>query len=72
MIPQYIACKNGFMEPEYIFPELEKVLGSTYGVVVYQEQVIAIATELAGFSEGAADNFRRAIGKFLPLRMVTF
>lgn len=63
MIPQYIATKNGYMEPEYLFPELKQILEPTFGILIYQEQVIQIATKLAGYSEGEADLFRRAIGK---------
>ena len=62
-IPQYVACKNGYTEPEYLIPELEPILKNTFGVIVYQEQVIRIAQDLAGFSAGAADKFRKAVGK---------
>lgn len=62
-IPQYIACKNGYSEPEYLFPQLEPILNNTFGIIVYQEQVMRIATDLAGFSMGQADKFRKAVGK---------
>ena len=64
---KYAHRKNGRQPIEPIHPELaealEPVLGETYGLIVYQEQVMAIAQVLAGFSLGAADNMRRAMGK---------
>ena len=64
---KYAHRKNGRQPIEPIHPALasalESVLGETYGLIVYQEQVMAIAQELAGFSLGAADNMRRAMGK---------
>jgi DNA polymerase-3 subunit alpha len=64
---KYAHRKNGRQPIEPIHPELaealEQVLGETYGLIVYQEQVMAIAQVLAGFSLGAADNMRRAMGK---------
>ncbi len=64
---KYARRKNGREPIEPIHPELaealEPVLGETYGLIVYQEQVMAIAQVLAGFSLGAADNMRRAMGK---------
>ena len=62
-IPLFIERKHGREETVYKFPQLEKILGSTYGIAVYQEQVIQIAIELAGFSVSEADNLRRAMGK---------
>lgn len=62
-IPRYISVKNGYSDPDYLFPELKPILEETYGVIVYQEQILRIAIELAGYSEGASDLFRRAIGK---------
>lgn len=63
----YALRKNGLQEVDYIHPELNKVLepilGDTYGLVVYQEQVQLIAREMAGYSLGEADNLRRAMGK---------
>ena len=63
----YALRKNGRQPIDYIHPALaealEPVLGETYGLIVYQEQVMAIAQVLAGFSLGAADNMRRAMGK---------
>jgi DNA-directed DNA polymerase III (polc) len=58
-----IAVKNEGKEPEYITPELEPILGKTYGAIVYQEQVMQIFQDLAGYSLGAADNVRRYMSK---------
>ncbi len=62
-IPKFIACKAGLEEPDYLHPMLEDVLKETYGVIVYQEQVMQIAQILAGYSLGEADLLRRAMGK---------
>ena len=62
-IPIYNDCKNGFRKPDYIHPTLEPILKSTYGIIIYQEQVMQIAQILAGFSAGEADILRRAMGK---------
>jgi len=62
-IPSYIACRHGREEPKYIHSSLEPILADTYGVVTYQEQVMRIATDLAGFSLGKADVLRWAMGK---------
>ncbi|MFX6994788.1 hypothetical protein ABTH99_18205, partial [Acinetobacter baumannii] len=53
-IPKYIACKHGREEPDYLHPWLEPVLKETYGVIIYQEQVMEIAKVLAGYSLGDA------------------
>ncbi len=63
MVDQFIECKHGRREVEYPHPLLENVLSETYGVFVYQEQVMQAAQVLAGFSLGAADMMRRAMGK---------
>ncbi len=63
MIEDFIARRHGRKTITYIHPRLEPILKETYGVIVYQEQVIRIATELAGYSLGRADLFRRAMGK---------
>ncbi|MBU0508377.1 DNA polymerase III subunit alpha [bacterium] len=63
MIPGYVRRKNGQEKIEYLHPKLEQLLKSTYGIAVYQEQVLAIARDLAGFSLGRADILRRAMGK---------
>ena len=62
-IPIYNECKNGLREPDYIHPSLKNILKSTYGIIIYQEQVMQIAQTLAGFTAGEADILRRAMGK---------
>ncbi len=62
-IPRYIACKKGEEEPDYLHPLLEPILKETYGIMVYQEQVMQIAQVLSGYSLGEADLLRRAMGK---------
>jgi len=62
-IPIYNDCKNGLKEPDYIHPILKNILKSTYGIIIYQEQVMQIAQTLAGFTAGEADILRRAMGK---------
>jgi len=62
-IPIYNDCKNGLKTPDYIHPSLEKILKPTYGIIIYQEQVMQIAQVLAGFTAGEADILRRAMGK---------
>jgi len=62
-IPIYNECKNGLRKPDYIHPTLEKILKPTYGIIIYQEQVMQIAQTLAGFTAGEADILRRAMGK---------
>ncbi len=62
-IPIYNACKHGEREPDYLHPKLEQILKPTYGVIIYQEQVMQIAQVLSGFSAGEADILRRAMGK---------
>ena len=62
-IPAFIDCKFGRREIDYLHPTLEPVLKETYGIIVYQEQVMQIAQILAGYSLGEADLLRRAMGK---------
>jgi DNA polymerase-3 subunit alpha len=62
-IDDYAARRHGRKTITYIFPELEAVLGETYGIIVYQEQVMRIAVEIAGFSLAKADTLRKAMGK---------
>ena len=62
-IPIYNECKHGKREPDYLHPKLELILKPTYGVIIYQEQVMQIAQELSGFTAGEADILRRAMGK---------
>ena len=59
----YNDCKHGKRKPDYLHPKLEKILKPTYGVIIYQEQVMQIAQILSGFSPGEADLLRRAMGK---------
>lgn len=66
MVEDFIKCKNGYQEIEYIHPLLENILKETYGVMLYQEQVMRVAGDLAGFSMGEADMLRRAMGKKKP------
>ena len=62
-IPIYNQCKHGEKEPDYLHPKIKKILQPTYGVIIYQEQVMQIAQVLSGFSAGEADILRRAMGK---------
>ena len=62
-IPIYNDCKNGKQTPDYLHPLLEEILKPTYGVIIYQEQVMQIAQKLSGFTAGQADLLRRAMGK---------
>jgi DNA polymerase-3 subunit alpha len=62
-IPSFIARKHGREEPDYIHPRLENLLKETYGVIIYQEQVMKIAEILGGYTPGAADILRKAMGK---------
>ena len=69
MVTDFINRKQGRQKIAYDTRELEEILSETYGVIVYQEQVMQIASELAGYSMGEADNLRRAMGKKLPEEM---
>ena len=62
-IPKYIERKNGREEVSYDLPEMEEYLKETYGITVYQEQVMLLAQKLGGFSKGDADVLRKAMGK---------
>jgi DNA polymerase-3 subunit alpha len=68
-IPKYIACKHRREKPDYLHPSLEPILSETFGVMTYQEDVMRIARELAGYSMGEADLLRRAMGKKIPAEM---
>ena len=68
-IPRYINVKHGREDPEYLHPMLEPVLAETNGVIIYQEQVMRIAQDLAGYSLGGADLLRRAMGKKIKAEM---
>ena len=62
-IPRYIRCKLGMEKIEYPHPSLEPILKETYGIIVYQDQVLRIVQAVAGFSLGQADILRKAMGK---------
>ena len=62
-IPDFIAGKNGEKTVEYLHPSLEPILRHTYGIAIYQEQIMNIARDLAGFTYGQADVLRKAVGK---------
>ena len=63
MVPQYINRKNGRENVVYDHPLMEEILKETYGVTIYQEQIMKISRALAGFSAGEADTLRKAMGK---------
>jgi DNA polymerase-3 subunit alpha len=63
MVEDFVQCKHGHKNIEYDHPILEPILRETYGIILYQEQVMKIAQEMAGFSLGEADLMRRAMGK---------
>lgn len=65
-IPTYIKRKHGDESIEYMHPKMEPILKNTYGIIIYQEQVMNIAKSLAGYSLGGADLLRRAMGKKIP------
>jgi DNA polymerase-3 subunit alpha len=62
-IPIYNDCKHGKIKPDYLHPKLEEILKPTYGVIIYQEQVMQIAQKLSGFTASQADILRKAMGK---------
>ena len=63
MIPDFINRRHGRVKISYVHPLMEKYLKETYGIMVYQEQVMQIASDMAGFTMGEADILRRAMGK---------
>jgi DNA polymerase-3 subunit alpha len=63
MVDDFIARYKGKKPVEYLLPEMEEILGSTFGVLVYQEQIMQLAQKLGGYSLGQADLMRRAMGK---------
>jgi DNA polymerase-3 subunit alpha len=69
LIPDYVRRKQGAECFEYVYPRLEPILAPTHGVMVYQEQVMQIAQVIGGYTLGAADLLRRAMGKKLPDEM---
>ncbi len=68
-IPVYCAVKAGEQEADYIHPELQAILEETFGVIIYQEQVMQIAQVLSGYTLGEADLLRRAMGKKIKAEM---
>ncbi len=68
-IPSYIKRKHGEEEPDYLHPLLEGILKETYGIMIYQEQVMQIAQVLSGYTLGGADLLRRAMGKKIKAEM---
>lgn len=68
-IPSYIRRKHGEEEPDYLYPTLEPILKETFGIMIYQEQVMQIAQELSGYTLGGADLLRRAMGKKIQAEM---
>ena len=69
MIPEYTKRMHGEKAVEYLFPDLEVILKETYGIIIYQEQVMQIAQAIAGYSLGEADMLRRAMGKKIASEM---
>ena len=70
LIPDYIAGKNKKKQVEYLHPKLKPILETSYGIILYQEQVMKIAQELCGFTLGEADVLRKAIGKKIKKLMM--
>jgi len=68
-IPSYINRKHGRERPDYLHPLLEPILKETYGIIIYQEQVMEIAKTLSGYTLGGADLLRRAMGKKIRSEM---
>lgn len=68
-IPRYIRAKHGQIQATYPHPDLEEILRETYGVIVYQDQVLLSVMKLAGYSWGEVDKFRKAIGKKIASEM---
>lgn len=66
MVEDFIKSKHGLKKVKYLHPMLEPILKDTYGVILYQEQVMRIASDMAGFTLGEADLLRRAMGKKKP------
>ncbi len=71
-IPQFIKAKHGEVEIRYLHPLLESLLRESYGVIVYQDQVLLIAVQLAGFSWGDVDKFRKAMSKKIREELVKY
>jgi DNA polymerase-3 subunit alpha len=69
MVEDYISRKHGLTKVEYLHPDIEELTRETLGVIVYQDQVLQIANQMAGYSLGEADLLRRAMGKKIPEEM---
>lgn len=69
-IPDFVARKHGDKKIEYDLPQMEEILTDTYGVTVYQEQVMLLSQKLANFTKGMADGLRKAMGKKLIDKMM--
>ncbi len=72
MVQDFIDCRHGRKQPEYLHPALEPILKETYGVILYQEQVMRIANRLGGFTLSEADSLRKAMGKKKPELMAKY
>ncbi|HAO64859.1 TPA: DNA polymerase III subunit alpha [Candidatus Taylorbacteria bacterium] len=68
-IPEYIARKHDHTKIKYLDPALEPILEKTYGILVYQDDLLMMANKLAGYSWGEVDKFRKAVGKKIPEEM---
>lgn len=66
MVDDFIKCKHGLMKIKYLHPKLESILQTTYGIILYQEQVMKIAEAVGNFTMGQADILRKAMGKKIP------
>ncbi len=71
-IPTFIKAKHGEIQIKYLHPDLEPFLKESYGVIVYQDQVLYIAVHLAGFTWGEVDAFRKAMGKKIPEELLKY
>jgi DNA polymerase-3 subunit alpha len=72
MVDSFIECRHGREKPTYLHPKLEPLLKETYGIILYQEQVMRIANVLGGFTLNQADNLRKAMGKKKPEVMARY
>lgn len=68
-IPDYIERKHDPRKIKYLDPRMEEILRNTYGIIVYQEDVMRMSTDLAGYTRGESDKFRKAVGKKIPEEM---
>lgn len=68
-IPEYIARKHGRSQVKYFHPKVEKFLANSYGILVYQDDLLMTALELAGYNWESVDKFRKAVGKKIPAEM---